>query len=229
MVEDISLEFPDSLVGEGVVGTAFVADKRGYFLTAKHVVQGLGAKDVKLRTTYSAVEVGQYAHKIMSVTAIYPHPALDLAVIAVGQSLPPARVALTLKTGDVPVGTDVLLVGYATGTDLVFCDEILGHGSAKSYSPVAFGGMICARVPDDIRPLDLLVYDCSTFGGNSGAPVVSIDAGHIIGLHIRGYEHHVGYGIPIDRCIPFLNSAIQVHEEVKERQRVARAARRKLR
>jgi Trypsin-like peptidase domain len=194
-----------------------VPDARGYFLTAK---------DVKMRTTHSALEVGRYAPSIMPVTAIYPHPSLDIAVLAVGKPLPPARVSVALNTGDAPVGSDILLVGYATGTDLVFCDEILGTGSAKSYSPVAFGGMICARVPDDDRPLDLLVYDCSTFGGNSGAPVVSIDTGHIIGLHVRGYEHHVGYGIPIDLCIPFVNTAVVVHEASKARQKAARTARR---
>jgi S1-C subfamily serine protease len=207
MVEDVSLPSPDRIVGDNIVGTAFVADTRGYLLTAKHVVEGLGAKDLKLRTTYSAFAVGQYALSITPVTAIYPHPSLDITVLAVGKALPPARLGLPFNTGVAAVGSDILLVGYATGTDLVFCDEILGKGSAKSYSPVAFGGMICARVPDDDRPLDLLVYDCSTFGGNSGAPVVSIDTGDIIGLHVRGYEHHVGYGIPIDRCIPFMNSA----------------------
>jgi V8-like Glu-specific endopeptidase len=86
--------------------------------------------------------------------------------------------------------------------------------------------MICARVPDDGRPLDLLAYDCTTFGGNSGAPVVSLDTGNIIGLHLRGYENHVGYGIPIDLCMPFVSTVVTLHEEQKVRQRNAKAARR---
>jgi S1-C subfamily serine protease len=226
MVEDVSLAAAGRRVGDYIVGTAFVADDRGYFLTAKHVVQGLLAKDIKVRTAYSGAEAGGYAFSIMPVTAIYPHPSVDIAVLAIGKRLSSARANLPLETGDAAVGSDILLVGYATGTDLVFCDEILGHGSPKSLSPVAFGGMICARVPDDGRPLDLLAYDCTTFGGNSGAPVVSLDTGNIIGLHLRGYENHVGYGIPIDLCMPFVSTVVTLHEEQKVRQRNAKAARR---
>jgi len=120
--------------------------------------------------------------------------------------------ALKMETGNPAVGSDILLVGYATGTDPVFCDDTLGTGSPKSYSPVAFAGMICARVPDDDRPLELLAYDCSTFGGNSGAPVVSIDSGKIVALHLRGFEHHVGYGIPIDLCTEFANAIAAANE-----------------
>ncbi len=144
--------------------------------------------------------------------AIYPHPILDIAVLVVRKHQPATRMALKMETGNPAVGSDILLVGYATGTDPVFCDDTLGTGSPKSYSTVAFAGMICARVPDDDRPLELLAYDCSTFGGNSGAPVVSIDSGKIVALHLRGFEHHVGYGIPIDLCTEFANAIAAANE-----------------
>jgi S1-C subfamily serine protease len=227
MVEDVSVAVPSrSKLGDSISGTAFVADARGYLLTAKHVVQGLRAKDLKVRTTYSANRGGDYALSPVLVTAIYAHPSDDIAVLASGKTFPSGRTNLTLSTGKSLVGTDILLTGYSSGTDLVFCDDILGAGSAKSYSPVSFGGMISARIPDDGRPVELIAYDCTTFGGNSGAPVVSVESGQVIALHLRGYENHVGYGIPIDRCIPFLESVVQVHEGLKERQRLARAARR---
>jgi hypothetical protein len=175
MVEDLSLPRPgDRKIGDSIVGTALVADVRGYLLTAKHVVRGLRAKDLELRTTYSAQEKGGYAMRHLSISAIYLHPFDDVAVLATKIPIPPARAILPRATGDALVGSDVLLMGYAVGTDLVFCDDVLGAGSAKSYSPVAFNGMICARIPDDGRQLELLAYDCTTFGGNSGAPVVSI-------------------------------------------------------
>lgn len=146
------------------------------------------------------------------VQAIYPHPSVDIAVVAVPSIIADGRINLKLGGSDVLVGTDVVLVGYATGTDLVFCDDILGTGSPKSFSPVAFNGMICARVPDDGRPVNLLAYDCTTFGGNSGAPVISVESGTIVGLHLRGFENHVGYAVPIDLCISFVETVASVHE-----------------
>ena len=219
MVEDLSCARRGSVVGENIVGTAFLANLDGYFLTAKHVVQGRCAKDIRMRTTYSAMPGGGYAMNPLPVEAIYPHPILDIAVLVVRKRQPITRMALKMETENPAVGNDILLVGYATGTDLVFCDDVLGTGSAKSYSPVAFAGMICARVPDDDRPLELLAYDCSTFGGNSGAPVVSIDSGKIVALHLRGFEHHVGYGIPIDRCTDFVTAITEAHEARRTQRR----------
>jgi S1-C subfamily serine protease len=225
MVEDLSCAGSRRIVGQNIVGTAFLANVHGYFLTANHVVQGRRAEEIKMRTTYSPGPGGGYAMSTLAVDAIYPHPLRDIAVLAVRKQQPATRVALRMETGNLAVGSDILLVGYATGTDLVFCDEILGIGSPKSYSPVAFAGMICARVPDDDRSLELLAYDCSTFGGNSGAPVVSIDSGKIVALHLRGFEHHVGYGIPIDLCTEFLTEVVQIHEAQKARRRDARKRR----
>jgi hypothetical protein len=54
MVEDLSCARRGSVVGENIVGTAFLANLDGYFLTAKHVVQGRRAMDIRMRTTYSA-------------------------------------------------------------------------------------------------------------------------------------------------------------------------------
>lgn len=230
MVEDLSLTGPRRIVGQNIAGTAFVADLRGYFLTARHVVQGRRAEEIEVRTTHSATVGGGYAMKKTTVEAIFPHPVLDIAVLAVHGAQPPGRMRLKLEPDDdIGVGSDVLLIGYGTGTDLVFCDEILGAGSPKSFSPVVFNGMICAQIPDDGRPVDLLVYDCSTFGGNSGGPVVSVESGNIVALHLRGYEHHVGYGIPIDRCTEFVATIAAIHEgrraKSKNRERRTNATR----
>ena len=51
MVEDLSCAPRNSVVGENIVGTAFLANLGGYFLTAKHVVQGRRARDIRMRTT----------------------------------------------------------------------------------------------------------------------------------------------------------------------------------
>ena len=212
MVEDLSLAPPDRVVGSTILGTAFAADARGYFLTAKHVVRGLQAHHLELRTTFKAKPGAGYGMFHFGVDAIYPHPVLDIAVLAVPALCTEGRVNLTLDSREVPVGTDVAIVGYASGTELVFCDDMLGKGSPKSFSPVAFNGMICARVPDDVRRVELFVYDCTTFGGNSGSPVISINSKCIVGVHLRGYENHVGYAVPIEQCVTFINSVAAIHE-----------------
>ena len=212
LVEDLSVAKRSSIVGENIVGTAFAVDVRGYFLTAKHVITGVHAHDFGLRTTFAALPGAGYAMKTIPVQAVYPHPQLDVAVLAVPSVCAHGRINLHFETEVVAIGTDVLLVGYGAGTDLVFCDDILGPGSPKSFSPVAFNGMICARVPHDVRPVELLVYDCTTFAGNSGAPVISVKSGKIAGLHLRGYENHIGYGVPIDRCLTFMEAIATIHE-----------------
>lgn len=132
MGEDLSCARQDRFVGENIVGTAFLANLDRYFLTTKHVVQGRRAKDIRMRTTYSAMPGGGYAMNNLPVGAIYPHPILDIAVLVVRKRQPATRMALKMETGNPAVGSDILLVGYATGTDLLaFCDDTLGAGSPK--------------------------------------------------------------------------------------------------
>jgi len=217
MIEDLTLPGPNRVVGTNIIGTAFAADARGYFLTAKHVIHGLAAENIELRTTYRAKPNDGYGMFPFPVQAIYPHPSLDIAVLAVASVVVEGRLALPLRSGNIEVGSDVVLVGYATGTDLVFCDDVLGGGSPKSFSPVAFNGMICARVPDDGRVVNLFVYDCTTFGGNSGAPVVGVKSTSIVAMHLRGYDNHVGYAVPIEKCIEYLETVAAVHEPRRSR------------
>jgi S1-C subfamily serine protease len=83
MAEDLSVADRGRVVGENIVGTAFTVDVRGYFLTAKHVMQGLQANHLELRTTYRAKPSEGYAVAKFPVQAIYPHPVLDVAILAV--------------------------------------------------------------------------------------------------------------------------------------------------
>lgn len=220
MIEDLSLCQSGRVVSENIVGSAFAADNRGYFLTAKHVVKGLLARNIELRTAYKRRPGTGYGMLPFPVEAIYPHQKHDIAVLAVPALATEGRLNIPLKASDVPVGSDILLVGYATGTDLVFCDDILGKGSEKSLSPVAFNGMISARIPDDGRPLALYVYDCTTFGGNSGAPIISVEHETIIGLHLRGYENHVGYAIPAEECLKFIAIVAEIHEPRRQKRQM---------
>jgi len=206
-------------VGENIVGTAFAVDAKGYLLTAKHVIQGIAAEHLEIRFTRSGPPAEDYGMSPRRVQAIYPHPVLDIAVVALSGPVVGSRIQLHNKLSKANVGDSIALVGYSLGTDLIFCDDISGVGSPKSYTPVAFRGMIAALVPDDGREVDLYIYDCTTFGGNSGAPVVAEDTSEIVAVHLRGFQNHVGYGVPIVRFESFVDEVIAIHELRRHRDR----------
>lgn len=226
MIEDHGVPGHDAAVGSNIRGTAFAADERGYFLTAKHVVRGLTPAQMELRTTYSRSGDGTYAMAACrSVEGIYAHPFLDVAVVAVPSSFARGRVRLPMDPLRPALGDEIVLLGFAHGTELVFADDLLGAGSPKSFSPVALGGMVCARIPDDGRPPLLYAYDCSTFPGCSGGPILSTaGGGSFLGVHLRGFGSRVGYAAPIGDCLAFVRAVATVHEAWREEQRLQRAA-----
>jgi S1-C subfamily serine protease len=204
-------------VGENIVGTAFAVDAKGYVVTAKHVTQGIEAQHLEIRFTRSGSPPYSYGMSPHRVQALYPHPVLDVAVLALSGPISASRIQLHNRVSTANVGDSIALVGYALGTELIFCDDISGVRSPKSFTPVAFRGMIAALVPEDGREADLYVYDCTTFGGNSGAPVIGEDTSEIVAVHLRGFQNHVGYGLPIGYFESFLKEVIALHEPRRER------------
>lgn len=203
-------------VGENLRGTAFAIDNRGYLLTANHVVRDLQPQNIEIRFTRKGDGSQTYGMSPHVVQAVYPHPVVDVAVLALKGTIQ-NRVHLPNSQEWADVGQQIALVGYALGTDLVFCDDISGVGSPKSYSPVAFRGMVAARIPDDGRNVDLYAYDCTTFAGNSGAPVIDEASCQILAVHLRGYDNHVGYGLPLRRVQSFSDEVIRLHEARRHR------------
>jgi S1-C subfamily serine protease len=219
MIEDLGAPDRNPELGSNIIGTAFVADASGYMLTAKHVVRGVDKSHLQLMAPFG--RSGRYAMGFVrkgNVQKVYPHPFADIAVLKVPQSSVRERPSVREHSGaDVLVGDDVLLMGYAEGTDLAFCDDILGEGSPKSLTPIAFGGSIAALIPDDERPVQLYCYDCTTFPGNSGAPLISSESGQFIGVHLRGYVNHVGYAVPMRVCMEFLDGIIRYESQATTR------------
>lgn len=215
MIEDLGSPDRNRVLGSNIIGTAFVADARGYLFTAKHVVRGVQKSDLQLMAPFN--RRGNYAMGfIRKVQAIYPHPVADIAVLKTSPELVRDRPnGRDHGGGDVLVGDDVLLMGYAQGTDLAFCDDVLGAGSPKSYTPIAFSGSVAALVPDDGRRVRLYAYDCTTFPGNSGAPLVSVDDGTIVGMHLCAYQNNVGYGLPLQDCLEFLDGVLMAEERLR--------------
>lgn len=202
MIED---KGSGAVIGASVRGSAFVVDaKKGLLGTAKHVVKGMAASSLRVRSVYTVN--GEYALGLVNtVREIYEHPTKDFAVLRVSAHGTKGRTFPLARTLASDVGDEVALFGFASGTDFVWCDEILGPGSPKSLNPVVFHGHVAARVPDDGRVVEVLVYDATTFGGNSGGPVVSVETGEVVALHLRSAVNQVGFGLPIAECAPFID------------------------
>jgi S1-C subfamily serine protease len=51
----------------------------------------------------------------------------------------------------------------------------------------------------------MYVTDVTTFGGNSGGPLVLVEDGSVVGLHVAGGDGY-GYALPIDHVREFLGA-----------------------
>lgn len=56
--------------------------------------------------------------------------------------------------------------------------------------------------------MEVLVYDATTFPGNSGGPVVAVDTGEVVGVHLRSSANQVGFGLPIVGCADFIADVV---------------------
>ena len=110
------------------VGTAFALNRRGRWLTARHVVEG--CKEV-------AVQVGPSAY--VPVSDIEIDPAHDLAVLTTGRSPNPVPVDFTTP---LRIGTRGYMVGYPQGrpgevaTRLLARSRLISRGTRQSDDAV---------------------------------------------------------------------------------------------
>lgn len=196
---------PGAEIASGIRGTAFVVDAdRGLLLTAAHVVGDDLPHQLRVQSVYNSHS--EYCFGlVVTVKAVYVDSEHDLAVLGISPYGTRGR-GLQFQQAQAEVGDELVLFGFGGGTDHTYCDKILGSGSSKSPTPLVFAGNLSARVPDDDSLVELLVYDLSTFAGNSGAPVLSGETGQTVAIHIRGTDNQLGYGIPAEQCRAFVDS-----------------------
>lgn len=211
MVEHAAPNDPAAVVAANIQGTAFVVDEQNSWLaTAKHVVDGRTVANVRVGSVFSTGAPPLYAlgtHR--TVQRIVPHPDRDIALLKVAPQAT-ARRSVAFAAGTLSVGEDVILIGFAGGTDYTYCDDLLGDRSPKSPTPLVVHGITAALVPHDGRPLELYVSDLTSVGGNSGGPLIGVQSGEIVGLHVAGSADHCGYGyaLPINYVLDFLADTI---------------------
>ena len=191
--ENIQNELTFSGVERGFIGSGFIADKEGYVLTNRHVIEK--AKDIKVTTsngvTYTAEPVG--FDEVMDVALVKIDGAENLeAAVFANSNL--------LETGDI-----ILAVGNPFGLKNSVTTGIV---SAK--------GRDMKETPFD----DYIQTDAAINQGNSGGPMFDLN-GEVVGLTTLIYSKQgnslgLGFAIPSNQLKP-------IYEALKEKGVVVRS------
>jgi S1-C subfamily serine protease len=177
----------DSLSTQKSIGTGFlVSDK--LLVTNRHVLDQLSCGTNMLEKGQGVVWFGQEhatpdkqgRAEITGVVAV--HASLDMALLAVeppGNT--PARTPLAVESSPVNEGDDVVAVGYPfddPARNPIFINALFGnHFGVKRAAP----GEVLRSSQASI------FHDCSTLGGNSGSPILSMKTARVVGLHRDGF------------------------------------------
>jgi len=172
----------DDGAGNGV-GTGFlVAD--GVLATNHHVLVALSHGTDRLERGQARVlfvhEFNTPDEPPVDITGVVSiHPTLD-AVLLKLDTMPP-RPALPINVAAIDSGLPVAAIGYPFRDPVrnpLFADTIFGNQyGVKRASP----GEVIGTGPS------ALYHDCSTLGGNSGSPILSLADATVVGLHRDGY------------------------------------------
>jgi endonuclease G len=187
--------------GAELVGTCFAIGS-GAIVTNRHVVDALTAGLRPLAAGTAQARFGDASGNAAAgrpapiVEIVAEHPMLDLAVLRIEPigDLPHSFVV----SHDPPaVGSAVVAIGYpaddprSAGFDkLLFAD---GAGMKRAAPGEVTGTRQAA-----------FFHDCSTLGGSSGSPVVSLNDASLVGVHADGYFLARNEGVVAASAIEFL-------------------------
>jgi S1-C subfamily serine protease len=175
------------------VGTSFLVGD-GILLTNHHVVSELshgadalqeGQATVTFYQEYQTTDPRENKFPITQVIAI--HSTLDLALLQV--RLPAPRPALKFDHAAATPATQVATIGYPykDPRNPLFVDAVFGR--IYGVKRAALGEIMDA---DPQR----IFHDCSTLGGNSGSPVLSLATSRVIGVHFTGSFMYRNEAVP---------------------------------
>lgn len=187
------------------IGTGFLVAS-DLLLTNHHVLAELshgadalqeGQATVTFYQEYQTTDPPEDRFPIVKVVAI--HPTLDLALLKI--RLTSRRPALSFDTAAPDRATEVAAIGYPyqDARNPLFADAVFGRVYGVKRS--ALGEIM------DTAPQRLL-HDCSTLGGNSGSPVLSLATGRVVGVHFTGSFMYRNEAVPAMDAQAFVNAAI---------------------
>ncbi|XXF77251.1 serine protease [Myxococcaceae bacterium GXIMD 01537] len=163
------------------VGTGFLVGP-GLLATSRHVLEDVSAGTGVLERGQALIWFGQEygtpdaEGPVDIVGVIAEHPVLDLALLAVEGSRRP----LELSSEPAAPGEPVAVVGYPTPDG----------ARNPHFAEVAFEGKMGVKrvAPGEVMKVlgPSVHHDCSTLGGNSGSPLLSLRTARVVGVHFRG-------------------------------------------
>jgi hypothetical protein len=199
------------------VGTAFLAGP-GRVMTARNLAQtyaeGLGDTNLRLKPglTISFTRKPEFGARVelrLKIASVrFIHPLYEVALCEVdanemaakakaskGRTDPVVRgLTLAAQPPEGLSGRKVAVISFAAAdarNDLNVVNNIYGSVSAFLY--VQPGQLIEVR---ENQGAGILAHDCSTLGGSSGAPVVDLETGHVLGLHFGGRYLDRNFAVP---------------------------------
>lgn len=212
--------------GEGAIhsveaiGTGFLADRRGFVVTNRHVVEPWWKNE-----TADALAKDGYEPRLLGVRAFFPRisEALRLELHRVSSTVDLAVLRVDLKGRRIPAlpldasgrgavaGQPVVVVGYPTGLEAILAkaegsvvQQILsaqGTSNERITEALSRRGLIRPSTTQghigDVTSTDI-VFDAATTQGGSGGPVFN-KYGRVIGVEYAMLPQFAGnsYGLPI--------------------------------
>jgi hypothetical protein len=171
--------------GKGI-GTGFLVSPR-LLVTNTHVLDVLsngtrvlerGQASVRFKREFNAIP-DERPVPVVQVVAV--HETLDLSLLEVDPvALDVDRTVLPMAPADAARGDPVVVLGYPqndSARNPLFVSSIFGN---------RFG--VKRAAPGEVIEVKGwgVYHDCSTLGGNSGSPVVSLKTGQVVGVHRSG-------------------------------------------
>ncbi len=179
--------------GHVSLGSGFFADKEGYILTNRHVIEK--AKKIKVTTfggqTYDAEMKGE--DKILDVALIKINPQ-----------------------------TEISIAEFADSDELKVGDWVVAIGNPFGLSNTVTLGIVSAKSRDIKETLfdDYIQTDAPINPGNSGGPMFN-QKGEVVGLNTlifskQGNSLGVGFAIPSNQLKPIYQALKQTGEAVRK-------------
>ncbi|MGQ0743950.1 MAG: trypsin-like peptidase domain-containing protein [Acidimicrobiales bacterium] len=167
--------------GQGA-GTGLVLTADGEVLTNAHVIDGARQLSVNV--------AGENQSRRVDLIDSYPEGDLALLKIRDASGLTPARLG---RSSELRPGDDVVAIGNALG--------LRGDPSVTRGIVSALG-----RSVDSLT--GMIQTDAAINPGNSGGPLINT-AGEVVGINtaVRGGAQNIGFAIPIDTAMEFVERA----------------------
>jgi len=158
---------------------AQAADSRGFFLRSPASGLLYGA-EIDFKEEVNSDPGDARPFEVTEIVYLADDASPDVALLRiVGDGLPPA---LPLADSEAPEGARVALIGYPAYDPRNDIDDQARYFrdlfEVKRLAP--------GFVMQELRGRKALTHDCTSLGGNSGSPLISLEDGKVIGLHFSG-------------------------------------------